>query len=79
MRVIVDSFSGPASHLKGHNRTAENVLSALRRNPRVSTWNMSEHAWLRSAINELELTGRITEDKKEPYPWHRFNVKEPQK
>lgn len=76
MKVFVDSFSGPASELKGRNRTAENVLSALRRSPRVSTWDMSEHAWLRNAISELERSGRVSEDKKESYPWHRFNVTE---
>jgi hypothetical protein len=71
---LIDSFSGPASDLHGRNRTADNVLAALRKHPRVSTWDMSEHVWLRNAIGELERAGRVVEDKKEPYPWHRFNI-----
>jgi hypothetical protein len=35
---------------------------------------MSEHAWLRRSIAELERAGKIVEDKSEPYPWHRFKV-----
>lgn len=69
-----DSFSGLAAELPKGKRTPENVLSALRLNPRVSTWDMSEHQWLCSCIADLKRDGRITEDKDEPYPWHLFYI-----
>jgi hypothetical protein len=71
-RVILDSFSGPASELRGSARTSDNVLAVLSRNPRVSCWDMSEHAWLRSCISDLVKRGAIAEDKSEPYPFHKF-------
>lgn len=74
MTAMVDSFTGPAADLKGADRTPDKVLDALRRSPRVSTWDMSEHAWLRSCLDTLAKAGRITEDRSEPYPWHRFKV-----
>lgn len=76
MGILIDSFSGTAAELKGSNRTADNVLASLRGNPRVSTWDMSEHGWLRTAIKDLERAGKVTEDKAEQYPWHRFTVSE---
>lgn len=71
---IFDSFSGLAAALPKGQRTPEYVLSALRRNPRVSTWDMGEHAWLRSCIQDLKTAGLITEDEDEPYPWHLYHV-----
>lgn len=74
-----DSFSGLAADLPKGKRTKENVLSALRLNPRISTWDMSEHPWLCGCIADLKRENLIVEDKDEPYPWHRFAVqnKEP--
>lgn len=72
--VMLDSFSGAAADLKGANRTPENVLAALRRMPRVSVWDMSEHAWLRDCIGRLERAGKIVDDKSEPYPWIRYRT-----
>lgn len=71
---VFDSFSGPAAQLPPNRRTPAGVLAALRINPRISTWDMSETAWLRGCIDALKRTGQITEDKDEPYPWHRFVV-----
>ena len=71
---MLDSFSGPAAQLPPNRRTPAHVLAALRMNPRVSTWDMSETAWLRGCIEALKNNGRIIEDKDEPYPWHRYIV-----
>ena len=71
---VFDLFSGPAADLPRGQRTPEAVLSALRINPRVSTWDMSESPWLRDCIDSLKRSGEITEDKNEPYPWHRYHV-----
>lgn len=77
---MFDSFSGPASELPPSKRTPSHVLAALRINPRVSTFDMSETPWLRGCIDSLKNSGHIVEDKDEPYPWHLFLVqpKEPQ-
>lgn len=72
-RIFLDSFSGAAADLKKGQRSAENVLTVLAKNPRVSTWDM-EAAWLRGAIAQLQRDGPITEDKSEPYPWHRYAI-----
>jgi len=74
--VHVDSFTGTAASLRRGKRSPDNVLAALKENPRVSTWDMSEHSWLRGAIALLIKDNRITEDKTEVYPWHRYNVME---
>lgn len=74
--IFLDTFSGAAAELKRGQRSPENVLDALRRDPRISTWDMSEHPWLCRCIDDLKRTGSITEDKNEPYPWHRFIIKE---
>lgn len=74
-RVFLDSFSGPAAELKGGQRTSANVLAALAKNPRVSTWDMSENPWLYACIKELKTAGKIIE-KDEPYPWHRYEIVE---
>ena len=74
--IYLDSFSGSAAELPKQKRTPENVLKALRSDPRVSTFDMSECRWLRNCISELKATGKIEEDKSEPYPWHRYVVKE---
>lgn len=71
---VFDSFSGPAAQLPPAQRTPANVLAVLRRNPRVSTWDMSETPWLRGCIDALKNNGQITEDKDEPYPWHLYYI-----
>ena len=70
---FMDSFSGSAAHLPKGRRTAMNVLVELSRFPFVSTWDMSENAWLRNFIDQLKKDGLI-EEVPEPYPWHRFRI-----
>lgn len=72
--IHVDSFSGAAADLKPKDRTADGVLAALRKSPRVSTFDMSECRWLPPIIDMLVKSGKIVEDKAEPYPWLRFKV-----
>ena len=73
--IFIDSFSGDAVDLKGPHRSSENVLACLKKSPRLSTWDMSEHAWLRGCIAELEKKKQI-EQVPEPYPWHRWKIME---
>lgn len=69
----IDSFSGEAARLKRGHRSADDVLVALKNDPRVSTWDMSELSWLRAAIEDLERRGLIVA-LDEPYPWHRYAI-----
>ena len=73
-RVFIDSFTGPAANLPKGERTPDNVMEALRRNGRVSTWDMSENRWLRDCIRQLLKDARIVEINGEAYPWHRYRV-----
>lgn len=72
--MILSSFSTPVADLKRKDRTPEMVLACLRRNPRVSAFDLSEHAWLRDCIRVLESQGRIKDDKTSSYPWVRYDV-----
>lgn len=73
--IHICSFSGAAAELiKGH-RTPDDILSALKVNPRVSTFDMSEIRWLRERIAFLEKDGLIV-SVSEPYPWHRYEITE---
>lgn len=72
--ICLDSFSGPASDLKGDQRTPDAVLRVLRTKPRVSCFDMSEHGWLRSCIDVLVRRGAIRSDPNEPYPWVRYII-----
>lgn len=72
----IDTFSGPAAELPRGRRTPENVLAVLRKNPRVSTWDMDESKWLRDCIDELKRRELIVEIEDEPYPWYRFEVRD---
>jgi hypothetical protein len=60
--IFLDSFSGAAADLKKGQRNEANVLAALAKSPRVSTWDM-EAARLRSCLKRLTLDGLIVEDK----------------
>lgn len=74
--IYLDSFSGAIVDLKKNQRDDFNILSTLKRSPRVSTWDMSELAWVRDSIASLIRRGLLVADKSEPYPWHRFNLTE---
>jgi hypothetical protein len=71
MVLHLDSFSGAAASLKRGQRDCAHVLEALRRDPLVSTWDMSEHWWLRVLIADLVARGLITQVP-EAYPWLRY-------
>jgi hypothetical protein len=71
--ILIDSFSGAAADLPKGRRNAAHVLEVLRKHPRVSTWDLSEHTWLRAAIDELQTAGAITAVP-EAFPWHRYVV-----
>jgi len=72
--VHVCSFSSPAAELPKGKRNSAHVIDALRDNPRVSTWDLSEMPWLRRCIADLKRRGLIVEDKSERFPWHRYSL-----
>lgn len=71
---IICSFTSPIADLPRGKRTEADMLAALDRNPRVSTFDMSEFPWLWRGIDSLKARGLITEDKGEAYPWHRYTL-----
>jgi hypothetical protein len=73
--MFTDSFSGALADLRKSERTEENALAVLAEHPQVSTWDMSEYAWLRGLIEGLESKGLIKEQD-EPYPWLRYEITE---
>lgn len=75
--TYLDSFSGTAAELPPRYRTPAGVLSALKKDPRVSTFDMSELPWLRGCIQTLKQQAKIEEDKTEAYPWHKFIIIQP--
>lgn len=72
---LVDSFSGPVADLPSDRRSHNDVLAALAKDGRVSTFDMSEYTWLRRAILALYDLGHI-ETKESNYPWHRYVLTE---
>lgn len=70
--IHIDSFSGAVTDLKPGQRTSDNVLAVLAKHPRVSTWDMSEYAWLRARITDLYQRGLVVIDHSEPFPWVRY-------
>lgn len=67
----IDSFSGSAADLPRDRRSQNDVLDALAKDGRVSTFDMSEYTWLRDAVGDLKSLGHI-EAKDAAYPWHRY-------
>ncbi len=72
--MFLDSFSGAIADLRKPERNQQSALRVLSKHPRVSTWDMAEYAWVRSLIGDLLRDGLITEDRSEPYPWHRYRL-----
>ena len=72
--MMLDSFSGPAADLKSSQRSSRNLLLALQKHPRVSTWDM-ESAWLRTLIADLLKRGLIV-SKPSEYPWIKYSLTE---
>jgi hypothetical protein len=70
----VDSFTNATVvDLKKSARNEHGVLYALKYHPRISTWDMSENAWLRIIIESLE-NKKLIEPVSEPYPWHKWKL-----
>ena len=74
----IDYFSGDVVDLPKKERTPENVLRVLAKNPTVSTFGMSEnYKWLPGITNLLEEKGFVQDETKTVgYPWHKFVVTE---
>jgi hypothetical protein len=49
------------------------ALQTLARNPRVSTFDRSEHRWVDNLLRLL-LQQRLIVEVAERYPWHRFEL-----
>lgn len=78
MGFCIDNFSGKVAELKPADRTPENVLAVLRKSPMVSTWDMSEIAWIREIIEWLVRNGKLMADTETVgYPWIKYVVREP--
>ncbi len=73
LRVHLDSFSGSLGELPKGRRTLVYALAVLADDPRVSTFERGV-GWLELLLHELQFNKLVTEDKAEPYPWHRFNL-----
>jgi DNA-binding HxlR family transcriptional regulator len=71
--IHICSFSSTAAELKKSGRNENGVLYALKYHPRISTFDMSEKAWLRNIIERLEEKELIRRED-EPYPWHRWSI-----
>lgn len=76
MNIHLDSFSNAtAVDLKKSLRNENGVLYTLKYHPRVSTWDMSENAWLRNIIIILQKKKLIL-PVAELYPWHKWKLTE---
>lgn len=75
MSTHVCSFSGSAASLRGCKRNREHVLAALRRDPKLSVWDLSEYTWLRRIVDDLRRTGDIAYSDTLDYPWQAFTVR----
>lgn len=73
--IFLTSFGSDVEDLKSKDRTASNVVMALKNNPRISTFTMSENKWLCNIIENLEAK-EIIVPLEEPYPWLRWKVLE---
>ena len=73
-RIYIDSFSGSAAELHPSQRTPGHVLQTLTRDPRVSTFDLSELRWLAGCIYTLTQAEYINSAPSEPYPWHRYTI-----
>lgn len=73
INVHICSFSSNAAELKPKDRTMIGVLSALKENPRISTFDMSDNMWLVGLVQNLEKKKYI-KPLKEPYPWHKWKL-----
>lgn len=70
---MLDRFSGAVADLPPARRSDADVISALRIDPRVSHWDMSEVGWLRSSITSLQRRGKIRFSGGQ-FPWLNIEV-----
>ena len=69
--IFIDSFSGAAASLPKRQREPIDILRALHKHPRVSTFDMGDNVWLWRGIDSLKKQG-LVRGLDEPYPWHRY-------
>jgi hypothetical protein len=74
MQAHIDSFSGACADLPPGRRSAGHVLTVLWKHPRVSCFDLTGKAWLRTVVSELVKRGSIEHDDSEPYPWVFYRV-----
>jgi len=72
-KTFIDSFSGSAADIPKSKLTEESVLSALSKDPRLSTWDMSDSPKLRAIIAKLERSGLI-KPVESAFPWLRWEL-----
>jgi len=74
--IFLDGFSGSIMDVKKKDQNDLGALVAIKSDPRVSTWDMTE-AWggdeLWIVLKRLELEGLI-KAVEEPYPWHKYKL-----
>lgn len=74
MQAHIDSFSGACADLPPGRRSAGHALAVLWKHPRVSCFDLTGKAWLRSIVAELVKSGLIEHDDSDPYPWVCYRV-----
>jgi hypothetical protein len=73
-RIHICSFSSSIGELtRKQLREPMIVLRTIAVSPLLSTWEM-ENRRIREAVYGLRDRGFISEDRKEPYPWLRFEI-----
>ena len=73
MTIFIDSFSGNAAEIKPKDRTVNKLNDALKENPRISCFDLSENPWLCKLVNQAKKDGLINQVN-EPYPWLKYIV-----
>lgn len=71
--VFIDIFSGDVADLPRKRRTETEVLKVLSTSPRISVFDMVEHAWLRNVVTRLAAKQAVSVVQ-EGFPWIRYEV-----
>ena len=75
--IFLCSFSGEAADLPKGQRTHRDILRVLAMHPRVSCFDLCEHAWLAHACEDITRAGLAVYDKDtDRYPWVRYVITE---
>jgi hypothetical protein len=72
--VRLDRFSSIDDLSKKQLQDDDLVMSILRKCKRVSTFEMSDNAAVRSAVTRLKKAGKIELNDKLGYPWHGITI-----